>query len=421
MLTKELLLRMQPRWRTMRPIVAIDAKTSPPLSSHRFAKLIMHNLRHRPTHSAIILTLTACMLGCTAVLADPSLIRPLASADLVIEERDGFVAAEAEHFFRQENTDVRAWHRTTAESEPGLQPDADPNHVAGAGGGAYLEILPDTRKNHGEKLIHGENFSNQPGKLAILSYKVHFNTPGKYFVWARTHSTGTEDNGLHVGIDGDWPASGQRMQWTAKNRWAWGSKQRTDKVHTGVPGILYLEIADAGEHIIQFSMREDGFEFDQWLMTTDADFEAPDGPAETSPAKAGALPAALPFVAAAPWTPQIKPANNRPRRQSTARRRSVRKARRQRRRERNGQRRTQAVAQDQRHARRSLRAREGQAAQRLHRLSIRCHLHRRNRKQPHGPRDTSPPTARRANRRPRAAPSGARIFLQTGRASGPMQ
>jgi hypothetical protein len=53
------------------------------------------------------------------------------------------------------------------------------------------------------------------------------------------------------------------MQWTGENKWVWGSKQRTDEVHTGVPGILFLEVEQAGEHTIQFSMREDGFEFDQ--------------------------------------------------------------------------------------------------------------------------------------------------------------
>lgn len=103
--------------------------------------------------------------------------------------------------------------------------------------------------------------------MAIISYKVHFNTPGKYYVWARIFSTGTEDNGLHVGIDGEWPASGRRMQWTKKRRWAWGSKQRTQKVHTGVKHLLFLEIKEPGLHTISFSMREDGTEFDKWIMT----------------------------------------------------------------------------------------------------------------------------------------------------------
>ncbi|MEZ5302852.1 MAG: DUF5060 domain-containing protein [Verrucomicrobiales bacterium] len=223
-----------------------------------------------------------------------SLSRPIAERDLVFEESGGLVAVEAEHFFRQEKAEVRAWYRTTADDAAGLKPDADPPHVAGASGGAYLEVLPDTRRNHGEKLIKGENFTNEPGEMAVLSYRVFFHTPGKYYVWGRAHSTGTEDNGLHVGIDGKWPESGQRMQWTGKNKWVWGSKQRTEEVHTGVPGMLFLEVEKPGEHVIQFSMREDGFEFDQWLMTTDADFKAPGGPAPISKAKAGDAPEPYP-------------------------------------------------------------------------------------------------------------------------------
>ena len=233
--------------------------------------------------------LAASALAASA-FANPELTKPIVGPDLVFEEKDGFVAVEAEHFFKQEKSDVRAWYLTTFDREAGLKPDADPNHVANASGGAYLEILPDTRRNHGEKLIRGENFINQPGKMAVLSYKVHFNTPGKYYVWARTHSTGTEDNGLHVGIDGTWPESGQRMQWTGKRRWVWGSKQRTEKVHTGVPGILYLNIDKPGEHIIQFSMREDGFEFDQWMMTTRRVSKIGDDIFNTSMVKAGKKP-----------------------------------------------------------------------------------------------------------------------------------
>jgi len=229
----------------------------------------------------------------------PELARPLAGEDLVLQEVDGFVAGEAEHFVAQDKADVRAWYRTSSVENPGLKPDADPVHAEGAARGAYLEALPDTRKNHSEKLITGENFSNEPGKLAILSYRIRFDNPGRYYVWARTHSTGTEDNGIHVGLNGEWPESGRRMQWTAKKRWAWGSKQRTLEVHGGVPGILYLDIAEAGEHTIQFSMREDGFEFDAWIMTTDKDFSPPGAGAPESVVSAGTLPAAFPVVKAA--------------------------------------------------------------------------------------------------------------------------
>ena len=38
---------------------------------------------------------------------------------------------------------------------------------------------------------------------------------------------GSEDNGVHVGLDGRWPESGQRWQTVQKQQWAWDCKQRT--------------------------------------------------------------------------------------------------------------------------------------------------------------------------------------------------
>lgn len=202
----------------------------------------------------------------------------------VFVEKNGMIAVEAEDFFKQTATKKRAFYLTDAQQIPKVSPDGDPSHVAGASGNAYLEILPDTRRTHKDKLIKGENFSPEPGKIAVVHYRVHFTTPGRYYVWVRAYSTGSEDNGLHVGIDGTWPASGQRMQWCkGKNTWRWDSMQRTAKKHCGVPYQIFLDVKKPGEHIIHFSMREDGFEFDKWLMTTNRDFKRPTG---TGPASA---------------------------------------------------------------------------------------------------------------------------------------
>ena len=134
--------------------------------------------------------------------------------------------------------------------------------------------------------------------MAVLHYKVHFSTPGRYYVWVRAYSTGSEDNGLHVGIDGTWPESGQRLQWCdGKRSWRWESKQRTQKEHCGEPYKIYLDIENPGEHTIEFSMREDGFEFDKWLMTTNREFERPDDVGPQSLIHAGQLPQPFPFVA----------------------------------------------------------------------------------------------------------------------------
>ncbi|MEM6561505.1 MAG: DUF5060 domain-containing protein, partial [Planctomycetota bacterium] len=192
-------------------------------------------------------------------------------------ESDGLLVVEAENFAEQTKDEVRRWYRFDADDQPELKPDPDPPHLEGAGGGAYLEILPDTRANHGETLVWAENFMNDPGRMAILTYPVLIETPGRYYVWARIYSTGTEDNGLHVGLNGTWPESGRRLQWTAKQQWKWNSKQRTAQQHGGVRGLIWLDIDQPGYHEISFSMREDGTEFDRWLITTDPNFAEPDG------------------------------------------------------------------------------------------------------------------------------------------------
>ena len=134
-------------------------------------------------------------------------------------EKKGIVAVEAERFFSQTNDEIRKWVVIGENSKPDLQ-NTDSKISATAGGKKYISVLPDTRVTHDDKLIQGENFSPEPGKMAVVSYKVKFKNPGKYYVWVRAFSTGTEDNGIHVGINGQWPESGQRMQWCdGKNEW----------------------------------------------------------------------------------------------------------------------------------------------------------------------------------------------------------
>jgi hypothetical protein len=84
--------------------------------------------------------------------------------------------------------------------------------------------------------------------------------------------TGSEDNGLHVGFDGHWPESGQRMQWTGNHgQWQWDSRQRTAQQHSGELGKIWLDIDKPGLHTVMFSMREDGFEFDRFVLTKKKD------------------------------------------------------------------------------------------------------------------------------------------------------
>jgi hypothetical protein len=241
----------------------------------------------------VLMGLTTIATG-LAAFAD-NLTTPIAAPDLVFAEVDGIVAVEAEHFYKQTLTEKRAWYITSSKNTADLKPDPDPAHVVGASGGAYLEILPDSRANHDEKLIQGENFTDKPGLMAVLHYKIHIKTPGRYYVWVRSFSSGSEDNGVHVGLDGQWPASGKRWQTVHKQKWAWECKQRTPEVHTGVPMHLYLDIEKAGDHEIMFSLREDGFEMDKIVLASNKEFK-PEGKGPAVNLKSGKLPEEFPDV-----------------------------------------------------------------------------------------------------------------------------
>ncbi|MFS4417392.1 hypothetical protein [Maribacter sp. 2307ULW6-5] len=196
---------------------------------------------------------------------------PILEEQHYFEEKNGVVAVEAEYYFKQSKTAQRQWYRYNKHESPNLGKHA--NYSGDTSNNGYIKILPDTRATHDDKLIRGENFSNTPGQLAVVHYRVKINTPGRYYVWARAHSTGSEDNGVHVGLNGTWPEQGQRMQWCdGKNKWTWASKQRTKEVHCGVPHEIYLDIPTAGYHDIQFSMREDGFAMDKFVLVQDKDF-----------------------------------------------------------------------------------------------------------------------------------------------------
>jgi len=234
---------------------------------------------------------TAVALFIAIVSNASDLHKPIVDEDLVFEENEGIVVVEAEHFYKQSKDEVRRWYITAPGMIPDVPPDHDPPHLEGASNNAYIEILPDTRITHGEPLIHGENFSNAPGVLGIIHYKVYINNPGRYYVWVKAYSTGSEDNGIHVGMNGEWPESGRRLQWCeGKHSWRWESKQRTQQQHCGVPHLIYLDIEEPGHHDIQFSMREDGFEMDKWLMTTDIDYNPREHDVPAVRVKSGTIP-----------------------------------------------------------------------------------------------------------------------------------
>ena len=186
---------------------------------------------------------------------------------LVRRAESNDIRVEAESYVSQRNIDERQWCRS--DDCPSEWQDVSEDETD------YAAIIPDTRLTHDDKLIRGENFTNKAGQVAIASYEVDFAMPGRYYVWVRTFSRGNEDNSVHVGLNGDWPQSGQRMQFCpGKHQWYWDNRQRTIDDHCGVIGGIWIDVPSAGRHTVEFSMREDGFIMDAFHLTLSS--EMPD-------------------------------------------------------------------------------------------------------------------------------------------------
>jgi uncharacterized surface protein with fasciclin (FAS1) repeats len=205
----------------------------------------------------------------------------LAPAATVFYEAGGLLVIEAEHYHGKANTSVRDWY-TFPTTSPTPTPDPDGAHPEDTGNGEYVEILPDTRVTHEDVLENGVNFFQTGLNAPRLEYAVHIITPGRYYARIRAYSTGTEDNSVHIGVDDTWPLSGTAVQWCdGKNQWTWSGARRVPEDHCGITNGIYLDLT-AGAHTLMIGMREDGFEMDRFLLTTDPDFFPTGiGPAES--------------------------------------------------------------------------------------------------------------------------------------------
>lgn len=208
-------------------------------------------------------------LALSANAQDTRSDQPRVSPDAIVaRETKGFVVVEAEHFFAQTKTEKRAWHISDAATRPSVGRDIDPPNFASASGGASIEVLPD-EGNDGTPPVPGLSIANEPGTMAVVSWRVQFKTPGRYYIWSRAFGTDGDDNTLHYGLNGTWPDSSARSHTFGGKKWQWANRHRQHK------GKLFFEISTPGPHVITASMREDGCELDQFVLTTDETWSPP--------------------------------------------------------------------------------------------------------------------------------------------------
>jgi hypothetical protein len=222
------------------------------------------------------------MLFSTMLVLSQNSSKPIVGETLVFGEKKGLIVVEAEHFYKQTFTDKRAWYINSPEHQPLVWPDHDVATYVDAGGLAYVEALPDLFNTESDPIIQNENLGGK-GNVAVLHYKVNFDKMGRYYIWARLRSNDEEDNTTGAGINGVYPATAQILQSPVnQKKWIWKSDNRVSR-KPWVIGRASIEVTKSGIQDVQFYMREDGEEFDRFVLTTDSFYTVPEGvgPAET--------------------------------------------------------------------------------------------------------------------------------------------
>lgn len=213
-------------------------------------------------------------------------------SSIVFTNNKQLICVEAEHFYKQTKMDKRAWYINSPQHHPQVWPDHDTASYADASGFAYIEALPDLFHTDEDPIINGENLGAD-GNVAVVHYNVFFKEPGRYYVWARLRSNDEEDNTTQAGVDGKWPASAKILQSPVnKKKWIWKSDNRISRNPWKI-GRAYLDITSTGVHDVQFGMREDGEEFDKFILTTDSLFTITDDAGPAPILKNGKLPQAF--------------------------------------------------------------------------------------------------------------------------------
>ena len=173
--------------------------------------------------------------------------RPLGFVTLTgdpFEQNPGFggiISIEAEHFHEREDRSGQGWENVSLRHS-----SADES----------LQALPNSNT-----LIDADYETLSPR----LGYRVNFETAGRYYVWVRARGANTNDDSLHVGLNGQPLVSGRLIEGFF-DYWGWSSTRRNGER-------AYIDVPAAGVHEFDVWMREDGVIIDKFILTTDVDFE----------------------------------------------------------------------------------------------------------------------------------------------------
>jgi hypothetical protein len=182
------------------------------------------------------------------------------------EDGTGTTVIEAEHYFATATApDGHLWVPLKGR--------------AGYSGTGYMSLLPDSGINLGNT-----GFTTNGARL---DFRIAFTATGTHYIWLRggdPRGDGAGDS-VHAGIDGVSPASATRIDgapsFNVATGWNWVGNIQGDTRAS-------ITVDTAGTHTVNLWMREDGFNLDKLLLTTDVAFTPTGaGPAESAQVGAG--------------------------------------------------------------------------------------------------------------------------------------
>ncbi len=193
-----------------------------------------------------------------------TLIKPPKTASVQDSGADGLVVIEAENFTASIAQNGHSWERVLN---------------AGYSGESAMQALP----NNGTIIDTGYGL-----KSPRMDYRVLFVKPGKQFIWVRGIGASGSDDSYHAGIDGNETGTCKRISFFTP-QWTWSKTTMEGQA-------AYFTISEAGEHIVNIWMREDGFIIDKIVITTNPNY-TPTGTGPQVPLDQAMMKKAVPATA----------------------------------------------------------------------------------------------------------------------------
>ena len=157
---------------------------------------------------------------------------------------DGLVSMEAENYHFEVPKGDHHWAIANVPSSKG------------ASGDKMVQALPNSGTN-----LAGTEIENSPR----MDFDIDFVKTGTHYVWIRGWSSDSDDNSVHVGINGNMISTADKLEYPATSAWEW-TKSTKDGADAEI------NIPSTGVNTLNIWMREDGTRLDKIVLTTSAGY-----------------------------------------------------------------------------------------------------------------------------------------------------